>query len=73
MQPVSTLEARPPHTEPSAAFTHLEQPFLVVTIPDVNHTITTASGKGAKARVVCDSIHREHHINTILVAAVALQ
>lgn len=53
--------------------THLEQPLLVVSVPDVDYTIATAGSKGTKQGVVGNSVDREDHIHAVLVASMALQ
>jgi hypothetical protein len=52
---------------------HLKQPLLVVAVPDVDHSITTTSSKGAKQGVVGNCVDRGHHIHTVLCPPVALQ
>lgn len=55
------------------ASTHLEEPLLVVAIPDVDDPITSTSGKRAKHWVVGDGIHRVDNVHTSLSAPVTLQ
>lgn len=52
--------------------THLEEPLLVVAIPDIDNTIPSTSSKSALYGVVCDGVYRVHYINAILIPPVTL-
>lgn len=67
MAATQALEPRAP-----GCHTHLEQPLLVVTIPNVDHAVAAAGGKGAVGGVEGDCMHRVDHITPLLIPAVAL-
>mmetsp|Transcript_5419 Transcript_5419/g.14634 ORF Transcript_5419/g.14634 Transcript_5419/m.14634 type:complete len:214 (-) Transcript_5419:609-1250(-) len=45
----------------------LEQALLVITIPNVDHTIATPGAESAKHRVVGNAVHRVHNFSLVLL------
>lgn len=62
---------------PAAAYQHslgnLEQAFFMVAIPEINHAVAPAGGKGAVVWVECDGVHGVRDVLVVLLSSVALR